>query len=75
MSGQTFNINLVGGPVNVTIFTDRSGNVIGGTIGYGPGAPPVGASGTYSNTGVLTLQDILYSILGKNKTKLCTDIK
>ncbi len=71
VSGQTLNINLVAGPVSVTVFTDKNGNVIGGTVGLGPGVP-AGASGTYSNTGVLTLQNIWDFITGKPKPKLQT---
>ena len=66
VSGPTLNINLIGGPVSVTVFTDMNGNVIGGTVGLGPGIP-IGASGTYSNTGVLTLQDIWDFITGTPK--------
>jgi len=66
VSGPTLNTNLIGGPVSVTVFTDMNGNVIGGTVGLGPGIP-VGASGTYSNTGVLTLQDIWDFITGMPK--------
>jgi RHS repeat-associated protein len=72
VSGKTYNINVVGGPLSVTIFTDAQGNVIGFTIGYGPGVP-IGASGTQSITGVLTLQDILDFIRNKFKPKPCPD--
>ena len=48
VSGQTLNTNFVGGPLSVTLISDMNGNVIGGTLGFGPGIP-VGASGTYSN--------------------------
>jgi len=69
VSGQTININGVFGPISVTIFTDMNGNVVGGTIGYGPGVP-LGGSQTYSNTGVLTLRDIWDFIRGKPEVKL-----
>lgn len=47
----------VGGPFSATVIFDTSGNPIGFTVGYGPGIP-VGASGSYSMTGVLTLKDV-----------------
>jgi hypothetical protein len=68
ISGRAINSNIVAGPVSLTIITDTNGNVIGGTIGYGPGFP-AGLSGTLNNTGVLTLQDILDLILGKLNPK------
>lgn len=69
VSGETINVNGVLGPISLTFFTDMNGNVVGGTIGYGPGIP-VGGSLTYSNTGVLTLQKILDFIRGKREVKL-----
>jgi RHS repeat-associated protein len=57
VSGLTANINGVLGPLSVTIFTDpQTGQILGGTIGWGPGIP-LGGSGTLSQTGTFTLTD------------------
>ena len=52
VSGWTVNYN-VGGPVSVTIFTNpNGGQIMGGTIGFGPSLTRVGGSVTGSSTGV-----------------------
>jgi hypothetical protein len=61
-SGETLNLNFAGGPVSITLFLDmNTGEVIGGTIGYGKIFSPIqfGVSGTYSNTGVITIRRII----------------
>ena len=58
--GLTTNINIVAGPVSITLFGDPgSKEIVGGTIGFGPSATPIGASGTVSLTGTFTLRDVL----------------
>ncbi len=72
VSGETANINIVGGPVSITLFTDpKTGQVVGGTIGYGPSATPVGASGSYSITRTLTLRNLLNRLFGPGGQVLC----
>jgi len=70
VSGPTANINITlgSGPLglSVTTFTDaRTGEIVGFTIGVGPGATPIGASGTYSVTGTYTLRDFLRFLFGR----------
>ncbi len=56
VSGVTGNINIVPGPVSITIITNpKTGEVMGFTAGLGPSATPIGASGTLSATGTFTL--------------------
>lgn len=60
VSGVTVNANFILGPFSLTLFSDpETGEVIGGTIGRGPSATPVGASVTLSNTITLTVRDVL----------------
>jgi RHS repeat-associated protein len=56
--GVTGNVNLVfGGVVNVTVMLGENG-IVGGTIGFGVGAPsPVLASTTVSGTGIAAIGD------------------
>jgi len=70
VSGRSNNINIVAGPFSVTIISDTNGNVIGGTIGIGPGFP-AGISGTVSNTGVITAQEIGEMFMPKPKPLPC----
>jgi len=59
VSGTTGNINVGLGPISITVITDpNTGKVIGGTVGLGPSATPVGSSGTVSVTGTFTLRDL-----------------
>jgi hypothetical protein len=55
-AGPTNDSNITIGPISITVFYSPDGSgPIGGTIGLGPSIPPgVGASGTKSNTGVLS---------------------
>jgi hypothetical protein len=56
IEGKTLNINVGLGPVSVTVMTDpKTGDTVGGTIGVGPGATPVSASGTGSITKTIKL--------------------
>jgi RHS repeat-associated protein len=66
VSGETVNQNIGIGPLSITIFHDpkNKGEVIGGTIGLGPGATPVGYSGAYDVTGTLTVRDVVKWISG-----------
>jgi len=60
VSGKTANINIVAGPISVTLFIDKgTGELIGTTVGLGPSVTPIGASGTISQTGTFTLRDLL----------------
>jgi hypothetical protein len=60
VSGQTGNMNLSAGPFSLSVFVDpKTGEVLGGTLGVGPGATPVAASGTLSQTGTYTIRDLL----------------
>jgi RHS repeat-associated protein len=59
LAGTTGNINVTGGPVSLTSFHDpKTGEWLGGTIGAGPGATPVGGSVAISITGKITIRDI-----------------
>lgn len=56
VSGETNNVNISIGPLSVTVFLDpKSNNVMGGTIGVGPGLP-AGISVTKSMTGTATIK-------------------
>ena len=58
LSGDTWNINLVIGELSVSIFLDKDDlSLKGGTIGSGPSVTAVGASGTHSTTGKLSIND------------------
>jgi len=60
VSGTTANINFTIWFISFTLFVDPcEDKVIGGTIGGGPGATPVGASGTASHTKAFTIRDLL----------------
>jgi len=69
VSGPTVNGNIFAGPISITSMWDLDGNWVGATAGYGPGIP-IGATISYSETGVLTLQDIWDFITGKRRPKL-----
>jgi hypothetical protein len=59
VSGSTLDINLVLGPISVTLLTNPStGDVVGATVGWGPSATPIGVSGTYEVTGTLSLRPL-----------------
>jgi len=74
--GETANINLVLGPISLSLFTDpKNGELIGGTVGYGPSATPVGASGTISITGILTLRDLIDYIRKFNRNDQLSPIE
>lgn len=54
VQGQTANVNLAMGPISISAFFDpRTGSLVGGTVGVGPGAFPVQASGSYAWTGTV----------------------
>ena len=60
VSGMTTNVNLTLGPLSITIFIDpKTGKIIGGTGGIGPGATPIGASGTISQTDTKTVRNFI----------------
>lgn len=60
VGGQTINQNIGIGPISITIFHHpTNGEVLGGTIGIGPGATPFGYSGAYESTGIYTLRDLI----------------
>jgi RHS repeat-associated protein len=60
VKGQTINQNISVGPISITTFHDpTTGEIIGGTIGAGPGATLVGYSGAYDITGTATIRDFL----------------
>ncbi len=60
VSGQTVNQNFGLGPVSLTIIHDpKTGKIIGGTLGVGPGATPLAYSIAYESTGIFTLRDLL----------------
>lgn len=66
VGGLTANINLTLGPVSITTLTNPvTGEAVGVTFGLGPSAIPIGASGTISQTGTLTLRDFLEAIRGR----------
>jgi len=66
VSGVTTNINIVAGLVSLTFFINPdTGELMGLTAGLGPSASPVGASGTISATGILTLGDLLKFLKGR----------
>ena len=66
VSGLTSNINITVGPVSLTILADpKTGKAIGATLGAGPGVTPLGASGTISQTGTFTYNDLLSFLKGK----------
>jgi hypothetical protein len=70
VKGVTANINITAWIFSVTIFTDpHTGEIIGGTIGYGPSATPVGASGSISQTGTYTFRQFLNQILKPCRAK------
>jgi RHS repeat-associated protein len=59
VSGKTVNVNVSAGPISTSTFIDpSSGEVVGGTIGAGPGLP-AGVSGTGSATGAVTLRGLV----------------
>jgi len=58
VSGQTYNINAVPGPVSISVFFNSSGEWVGGTVGLGPSFPMVGASGGINFTSTITVRDI-----------------
>lgn len=60
VSGVTGNINLIVGPISMTLLLNNDVGLLGGTIGIGPGIPiPIQASGTVSDTSTLTVRDVL----------------
>jgi hypothetical protein len=60
VKGTTMNQNISVGPISITIFHDQiTGEIMGGTIGAGPGATAVGYSGAYDTTGTATIRDFL----------------
>ena len=60
VSGVTGNINIVAGPLSITTITNpKTVDVVGFTVGVGPSATPIGASGTLSATGTFTLRDLI----------------
>jgi RHS repeat-associated protein len=72
VSGVTANENISAGPLSVSVFIDtKTGEVVGGTIGIGPGALPAGISGTISKTGMLTLRDLLDRLSKGNSENPC----
>lgn len=69
LSGLTANINITVGPASLTILADpKTGKIIGATFGAGPGVTPVGASGTLSQTGMFTFNDLLNFLKRKGLT-------
>jgi hypothetical protein len=72
VSGTTVNQNIGVGPLSITTFHDpKTGELIGGTIGLGPGATPVGYSASYAATKTLTLRDLLNWLVGLSKLDPC----
>lgn len=72
VSGATVNQNFGVGPLSITTFHDpKTGDLIGGTIGLGPGATPVGYSVSYAVTGTLTLRDLLNWLAGLSNPDPC----
>ncbi len=62
VGGVTANFNLTIGPLSLTFFVDpKTGGIMGGTVGIGPAATPVGASGSLTYTGALTVRDVFSS--------------
>ena len=69
VSGTTVNQNISVGPISISIFHNpTTGEIMGGTIGVGPGATPVGYSGAFDITGTVTIRDLL-NWLTPTKTK------
>jgi len=65
VKGETFNTNITIERLSITIFKDpKTGEILGGTVGLGPGATRFGLSETYSITRTLTARDLLCAIFG-----------
>ena len=65
LSGLTVDSNLVLGPISVTTFTNpTTGAVSGFTLGLGPSATPIGASGTVDLTRTFSILNFLKRLLG-----------
>jgi hypothetical protein len=65
LSGQTVDYNLVLGPISfTTFFNPANGAVSGFTVGLGPSATPIGASGTVDLTGTFSFLNFLRRLLG-----------
>jgi hypothetical protein len=63
------NANVGIGPLSITIFTNpETHELVGGTIGLGPGATPVGLSVAYDITGTFTLRDLINFVKREPKT-------
>jgi RHS repeat-associated protein len=60
ISGITGNINIGFGPGSLTLFFNNTG-FVGGTLGFGPSALPVGGSSTVSFTGTCSFFSLLKS--------------
>jgi RHS repeat-associated protein len=74
VSGTTVNQNFGVGPISITTFHDpRTGELIGGTAGWGLGATPVGYSMGYDVTSTLTLRDLLRWLSGAETPSLCEE--
>ncbi len=59
VSGETNNVNIAIGPISITGFFDtKSNELMGGTVGIGPGLP-AGLSVTKSLTGTATVRDAM----------------
>jgi|GEM_PF-441215 len=75
LRGTTANVNITAGEFSGTAFYDpNSGKWLGGTLGGGPGNPPVGGSISISRTGVTTFGDMfekIFNILLNNKNNRC----
>jgi RHS repeat-associated protein len=65
VKGETFNTNITAGSWSFTVFKDpKTGEIIGVTVGLGPGATKGGLSETYSITRTLPFRDLLCAIFG-----------
>jgi RHS repeat-associated protein len=70
VAGQTLNMNFVGGPWSLSLFWNQQGQLVGGTLGWGPGFP-AGFSYSQSTTGIVPLQDILEFLSGARNREVC----
>ena len=70
VKGQTLNTNFVGGPLSLSLFLDSSGQLVGATLGWGPGFP-FGFSYSSSTTGILPVEDIWAFFTGTSARNSC----